>query len=261
MDAERLFIENLPLVERIVAATCRRHRLTREEAEDFGSVVKLKLIADDYATLRQFAGRCSLAGYLATVIQRAYSDHCNHLWGKWRPSAEARRLGPLAVRLDTLLHRDGLTLAEACARAAPEDRAEMERLATRLPSRIRRRIDGEERLAQTPAREASPEAEMIEHEGERTLAGVERALAEALERLAAEDRLLLQLRFYEGVTLASAARALGCDARQLYRRWEALRRELRQALERGGHDALEVAAALRDSSGGGGGGAHLRPSL
>ena len=91
MDAETLFLEKLPLVDRILAVTSRRNRLTKEEAEDFASVVKLKLIANDYEVLRAFAGRCSLAGYLTAVVQRAYIDHCNHLWGKWRPSAEAGR--------------------------------------------------------------------------------------------------------------------------------------------------------------------------
>src|SRR5688572_2526377 len=106
-DSERLLLDNLPLLERILAATCRRYRLSREEAEDFSSVVRLKLIADDYQVLRAYAGRSSLASYLGAVVQRAWLDHCNHLWGKWRPSAEARRLGPLGIRLDTLLHRDG----------------------------------------------------------------------------------------------------------------------------------------------------------
>lgn len=244
MDAERLFLDSLPLIERLVAASCRRQRMTREEAEDFGSALKLKLIANDYEVLRVFAGRSSLAGYLSAVVQRALLDHRNHLWGKWRPSAEAKRLGPLAVRLDTLLNRDGLTLDEACAQAAPEDREEMRRVALRLPHRTRRRMAGEEELDQVVSAETSPEGALVDRERQEVRAQLERALAEAVDHLPAEDRLLLQVRLQEGVSLVSTARALGRDVKQLYRRWETVLHQLRRTLERGGYDAEQVAWAL-----------------
>src|SRR4029453_1116188 len=98
------------------------------EGEGFASAVKLKLIANDYQVLRAFQGRSSLGAYLAAVVQRAWLAPPNQPWGKGGPSAAARRMAPLAVRLDTLLHRDGLTLDEACASAAPEERAELRRL-------------------------------------------------------------------------------------------------------------------------------------
>ncbi len=41
-------------------------------------------------------------------------DYQNHLWGKWHPSAEAKRLGPMAVRLERLRYRDQLSFEEAC---------------------------------------------------------------------------------------------------------------------------------------------------
>lgn len=260
MDAAQLFLENLPLIDRILAATSRRNRLTKEEAEDFASVVKLKLIANDYEVLRAFAGRCTLGGYLTAVIQRAYVDHCNHLWGKWRPCAEARRLGPLAVRLDTLLHRDGLSLDEACALVPAEDRAEMHRLAARLPRRVRRKLEGDVGLEAMPTPEASPEAHLIEHEREAAAKQLQEALAEAVEHLPAEDRLLVKLRLYDGVNLVSAAKAFGDDARHIYRRWENLLRNLRRALEKGGFDAHRVAWALGAESARGGEVGTSRPS-
>jgi RNA polymerase sigma factor (sigma-70 family) len=248
MHAEQTFLRNLPLVETIVAATARRNRLTKEEAEDFASMVKLKLIANDYQVLREFQGRSSLGGYLTAVIQRAYIDHCNHLWGKWRPSAEAKRLGPLAVKLDTLLHRDGLTLDEACAMAAPEDRSEMRRMAARLPARVRRRIDGAEGLERLPSGDESPEDILLAGERAMAATGIETALADAVAQLPSEDRLLLRLRLEDGVSLAAMARSLGDDARQLYRRWENMLRKLRAILEQRGYDAGQVAWALDERS-------------
>jgi RNA polymerase sigma factor (sigma-70 family) len=261
MDAERLLLDHLPLIDRIVAATCRRHRLSAEETEDFGSSLKLKLIANDYEVLRAFEGRCSLAGYLTAVIQRAFVDHRNHLWGRWRPSAEARRLGPLAVRLDTLLHRDGLTLDEACARAAPEERAELARLAARLPVRVRRRVDGEGDLETTPSPEGSPESQLLDKEREEARELLEQALAEAVGQLPDEERLLLQLRLYEGLSLVNIARSLGREVKPLYRRWETMLRHLRVALLRSGCDEQHVALALGQGAGDPGEVSRRRPSI
>src|SRR5687768_15862537 len=207
MDAERVFLDHLALIDRIVAATCRRNRMTPEETEDFGSSLKLKLIADDYEVIRAWEGRCSLGGYLTAVVQRAFIDHRNHLWGRWRPSAEAKRLGSLAVRLDTLLNRDGLTLEEACAGAMPEERAEMERLAARLPVRLRRHVGGDDGLDRTPSPDRSPEALLLERERESARERLEEALAEAVGQLRDEDRLVLQLRLYDGISLVDIARS------------------------------------------------------
>ena len=245
MDFERLFLDNLALVDRIVAATCRRNRLTKEESEDFASVVRLKLIADDYQVLRKFSGRCSsLRGYLIAVVQHAYQDHRNHLWGKWRPSAEARRLGPLAMKLDTMLHRDGLTLDEACALANPGDREEMQRLASKLPPRTKRRMEDTQQLEQLPSSDRSPEARLIDREREVVADELERVLAEAVEGLTPEDRLLLQLRLERRLSLASVAKAYGVESRQLYRRWELLIRQLRTRLEKSGYGPRQVAWIL-----------------
>ena len=248
MDSERLFLDNLALIDRIVAATCRRHRLTAEETEDFGSCLKVKLIANGYEVLRAFEGRCSLAGYLTAVIQRAFIDYRNHLWGRWRPSAEARRLGPLAIQLDTLLNRDGMSLEEACARATPDQRAEMERLAGRLPIRLRRHVDREDTLERAASPDHSPESLLIEKEREAARERLEHALAEAIGQLPEEDRLVIQLRLHDGISLVDISHSLGRDVRQLYRRWETMLRHLRAALERRGCNAQQVALALGEDS-------------
>ena len=247
-DFERLFVDHLPLIDRIIAATCRRNRLTKEESEDFASSVKIKLIDKDYEVLRAWCGKSSLPGYLLTVIQRAYCDHRNHLWGKWRPSAEARRLGPLAMKLDMLLHRDLMTLDEACAMAAPEDRDEMRRLAPLLPPRTKRRWEDVEQIEDLPTDEDSPETLLLERERCEAAAGMERVLHEALGTLSADDRLLVEMRFEHGVKLAGMARAYGIDGRQLYRRWELLAKKLRKVLESNGYDAAQVAWALETRS-------------
>ena len=63
--------------------------------------------------LRRFEGRSSLTTYITVVVQRLFLDRRNRLWGKWRPSAEARRLGPTAVLLERLVSRDGWSAEQA----------------------------------------------------------------------------------------------------------------------------------------------------
>src|SRR5829696_5080480 len=108
---EQLFLDSLDLIERIAVHACRRSRLRPEDKEDFVSLVHEKLLENDYAVIRKFERRenASFATYLNTVIRRLLLDYQNHLWGKWRNSAEAERLGEVAERLEELINRDGFT--------------------------------------------------------------------------------------------------------------------------------------------------------
>jgi RNA polymerase sigma factor (sigma-70 family) len=253
VSPEQIFLAELPRIERVIGATCRRHRLRSEEAEEFASTVRLKLIADDYAVLRKFQGRCALATYLTTVVERVFLDWRNQLWGKWRPSAEARRLGPLAVRVETLLAREGRSLPDVCQilAASPDgaglDRAEVERIADRLPARVRRRREGVEELDRLPSPEARPDQELEAREQEAERRRTEALLAAAIARLPASDRLLVRMRVEDGSTVADIARALGLEARSLYRRLEGIYRTLRHELEAEGLRARTVVALLEDA--------------
>ncbi|HEX2281159.1 MAG TPA: hypothetical protein VHG52_05280, partial [Thermomicrobiales bacterium] len=108
-----MFLEHLHVIDQVVLFIARRHHLSREEADDLASAVKLKIIENDYEALRNFRGDCSLRTYFATIANRHFLDTRIAQWGKWRPSAQARRLGPTAVLLDQLMSRDGLLLDEA----------------------------------------------------------------------------------------------------------------------------------------------------
>ncbi len=71
------------------------------------------MIDDDYAILRKFQNRSTLWTYLAAVIERMSLDFCADKWGRWRPSAMAERLGPVAVVLERLVNRDSHSVDEA----------------------------------------------------------------------------------------------------------------------------------------------------
>ncbi|HEX5757906.1 MAG TPA: sigma-70 family RNA polymerase sigma factor [Thermoanaerobaculia bacterium] len=238
MSYDALFLNHLPQIEAIAAYVCRRYNCGTDEAEEFSAHVKAKLVADDYAILGKFQGKSRFETYLTTVITHLFLDWRNHLWGKWRPSAEAKRLGPVAVKLEEL-ERDGLTFEESCEVLRTNhkvvlSRLELADLAAKLPPRVPRRMEGEDRLEGLAAAEPGPDERALAGELQEQRRRVWVALGKELGRLAAEDRLILKMRYEKDLKVVDIARALHVEAKPLYRRIERLERELRSALERQG---------------------------
>lgn len=249
MTPEEQFLSQLALIDRVIGWVCARRGLRGADAEDFASAVKTRLVENDYDVLGKFQGRSSLKTYLTAVVNRLALDFQVRRFGKWRPSAEARRLGPLALRLEQLLHRDGLTLEEACGVLTSDPRLGATRdalyeLSRRLPARTSRKpvaSPGEPR-----ARDDSASAvEQAERQvlADRTFDAISRALL----GLAAQEQLFLRLHFQSGLTVAEVSRTLGLDQKACYRRLEDMLRRLRRALEAdgiGADEARELLAAL-----------------
>jgi RNA polymerase sigma factor for flagellar operon FliA len=252
VSPDQLYLANVETIEGAIRFVCRRHRLGAPDAEEFAATVRLKLIDDDYAVLRKFQHRSSLRTFLIPVVSRFCLDYRNGQWGKWRPSAEAKRLGGVAVMLEKLLVRDGLTFDEAAEVLRTNhhvcvSETEMEELRRRLPRRALRRFAPEEVLENVAA-PASFDAESGLNREERESFG--RAVAAALEtavgRLEPEERLLVRLRFYDGLKVAEIARLQQVDQKSLYRRIERILGGLRATLRASGLDDGAVAGALRE---------------
>ena len=243
---EALFVSHLGWIERVAGALSRRHGSSREDTEDFTSWTKLKLIEDDYGVFRKFRGESSLTTYLTVVIAMLFRDYRIHRWGRWRPSAAARRHGALAVRLETLVYRDQLRLEQAAEllRTAGQtelpDR-ELARLLAALPTRrpLRPTPAGPEPLAEAPADDRADDlvAEDEAEAGKKVIDGM-------LQRLPAEDRLMLHMRFWEGMTVAEIARGLGLAQKPLYRRMDRALGNLRAYLEESGISRDRVRAVF-----------------
>lgn len=235
MDAEKLFLNHLDLIDQVIRFVCRRHCVGAEGVEDFESFVKLRFVSDDYRILRSFQGRSSLKTYLVTVVHRLFLDYRIAQWGKWRPSAGARRMGEAGISLETLIYRDGHSVDEAVeilrtnqgVRLTEEQLREM---ASRLPVRTSHRMEGEEALQQVAVTARQEEAvEVLDHA--KKLAEAEKALSAAMARLTSEDRLILKMRFEDQFTVAQIAQVLRVEQKPLYRRFEQLLRRLRSKLE------------------------------
>ncbi len=130
-----VLLANLPLIEQIISSICRRKGMNPDEIEEFASIVKLRLVDNDYAIIRAFRERSSFATYIAAVISRSVLDHRNREWGKWRASTEAQRLGEIAVKLERMLHREERSFDDACvailAQHRDVSREELERIVAR----------------------------------------------------------------------------------------------------------------------------------
>ncbi len=249
MTREQLFLSELALIERVISWACMRRCLHGADAEDFASTVKLRFIENDYEILGRFEGRSSLKTYLTAVVNHLYLDFQTQRYGKWRPSAEARRLGPVALRLESLLYRDGLTFDEACGVLqtdfrVTERREALYELSLGVPRRSNRRPrpDGD---VEPPEPRGPSALEQAERQvmAEKTFLALRRALG----RLPAPDRIMLRLLFEQGLSVADVARALGAEQKALYRRRDGLFKKLRRDLEAEGvqcGDAHELLSTL-----------------
>jgi RNA polymerase sigma factor for flagellar operon FliA len=251
MDRHRLFLEHLPQIEAVIACVCRRNHCDAEEAEEFAAEVRAKLIEDACQVLGRFKGKSSFETYLTTVVQRLYLDRRNQRWGKWRPSAEARRLGPVALWLEELA-RDGYGFDESCEILRTKHQVtvsvpELAQLAARLPLRQPRRVEGEERLRTLPCEAPSPEERALAREQRYERQRLYEAVMRALAPFSAEDRLLIKQRFASDVPMKTVAAGLGVEPKRLYRRLERLQKRLRRALEREGIRGEDVTDLLRGS--------------
>lgn len=250
-EAERIFLSALPVMDEVVGLICCRRRCHKDEVEEFVSFVRLRLIENDCAVLRQFGGRSSLRAYLSVVIQRLFLDLRRQRWGVWRPSAEARRLGETAVQLEILVSRDGLPLDEAIEtlqtnNGAQETAAVLRELAARLHTRPRRFDRTPEAAEPSVSAEESVEKVALADERHERARRLRAALHEVLQPIPPEDALALRLRFVEGFTVARVADLLAVPAKPLYRRMERRLADLRHSLSQRGFSAVELPELLGD---------------
>jgi RNA polymerase sigma factor for flagellar operon FliA len=250
MDAEKRYLESLPTIERIAAFVARRGNLNADESAEFVQIVRVKLFEDDYAVIRKFEGRSSFSTYLTTVILRLSHQWRVEQWGKWRPSAEAKRLGDKAVALERLLTRDGFTLDEAVnvltmRTGAQYSVAELEAIYVRLPLRNPRPVlISDEASADAVAVEAEADDRVERGDRERAARQAAKAIDGVLGSIDAEDRLILQMRFWHACKVPDIARTLHIEQKKIYKRLDKLFAVMRRALEAAGIGRHEIGTLL-----------------
>ena len=220
MNVQALYVEHLDVINRISESLCRRNGLRDADAEDFASEVRLKLLQDDYAVLQKFRGTSSTTTFLTVVISNLFRDHRIKEWGKWRPSAEARRRGEAAVLLEIAVYRDGRTFEEACTALEQNGRLsvtreQLRKIMAELPRRPARRVVEEANDEELVA-DDSADGDVLERERAAHAKAATEAVKRAVAGLDPEDRLIVKMRFFEGFTIADVARQLGVAQKPLY---------------------------------------------
>jgi RNA polymerase sigma factor (sigma-70 family) len=251
VQGEALFLASLPVIDDVTGQVCRRHRLSRAEADDFRSDVRLHFIERNYDVLARFEGRSSLPTYVTVVIQRLYLDFRNRQWGKWRPSAEAKRLGPAAMLVERLALRDGWTFEQLSATLrinhgiAMDEELEgfYQRLVARAPGQ---QLVPEDEAGQIEGTGPAPDANVVRAEQDFLVKRVQSALDRARDALDPEERLILKMRFEGAVPVADIARAMHLDQKRLYRTIERLLARLGDSLAAEGISRSDVRALFAE---------------
>jgi RNA polymerase sigma factor (sigma-70 family) len=249
MHPREMFETHLDVIEHAIRRVCHDARIFGPDEEDFASVVKLALLANEGAILGKYEGRSSFGTYITIVIRRLLIDQ-RRAEGRWYASAEAKRRGEAAILLDQLLHRDRNTFAEAAAIVAARHpnvtASELREIAAVLPQRaVRPRlVQIDEQDEHHFAASESAEERVVARDLEERSASINRAMETALASLSAQDRVVLRLRYAKGASIADIARALGLEQRPLYRRVDTLLEQLRRSLREAGFDASSVADVI-----------------
>lgn len=250
---ESLFLENLPVIDHVTTQICRRHRLSAAETEEFRSDVRLHFLERDCDVLKQFEGRSSLPTYLTVVIQRLFLDRRNRLWGKWRPSAEARRLGPTAILLERLVTRDGWSVDQALEIMRTNHGVAIDATLRALGDKVSRKPPSRQFVPQEeaddlPASSLPADVNIVRAEQDFLAKRVQTALDRARQALEPEERLIVKMRFEDGMTVSNIARALHLDQKKLYRTLDGLLSRLGESLIRDGVSRDDVGALFASAA-------------
>lgn len=237
----------------VLAHIVRRHRLTPDEADDFGGEVMVRLLDNDSGILRKHDGKNSLKAYLTVVIQRMLYDYRRKQWGRWRPSAAATRIGPVALRLEELVYKDGHSFSDACRFLRErfgyeESEEQLGDIWAKLPVRVKgtHRPEHLESFVEPPSDDGDPQSEALTTEQTDAISSLYRLLAALREELPDEDALILSLRFERGFSVSKIARALNLPQRSLFRRIRKLLEQLKESMLEAGVTAESVNQLLGD---------------
>jgi DNA-directed RNA polymerase specialized sigma24 family protein len=231
VTVEQLRAQQKSHVERVVQDLARKHYLSSAEVQELRGAVERALERNNYELLRAFEGRSKWETYLTTIVTRQFLQFQTAMWGQWRPTATAIRLGAAAMLLEELVLRDRFPLSDAIDWMRNTHRVD-------LPRHRLLQIAEQLRLSPTPmdragARKTAPGSRL------------RRALREALAVISPEDRLVLELRFRGDQPLTRIASLLKVEVRPLQRRIETAKNVIRESLLAQGINAADVDTLLR----------------
>jgi RNA polymerase sigma factor (sigma-70 family) len=258
-------VDNLPLVRRVVRSVARRYRLSPDDEAELFSDTLFRLLEDNGAVMKAFRAESSLSTYLAVVVTRIWLDRRVRVWGKWRPSRRACRMGKAGVHLERLLVRERLTPGEAIRAlvehprfnvASREARALYDALDVRVRPMEVAMPSGPTAPGPVDCSPGPLDLDDLTSQARRVTEVLRGAIAALDER----DRRLLGLRFRRSASVADIARASGANQKALYRDFERIYDRLKSSLAAGGvrisdvrhllgHAVAQIRTAIPQESG------------
>lgn len=231
---EQLFLSNLKHIEKAAKEAARRHRFRKEDAEDFVASVRSKIFEEGYRVIRMHKGTSTLRTYLTSVVHNYLRDYTDHLWGKWRNSADAIRLGDLATKIEELLCKEEYTEDEAYEilrtnLKAPVSRHQFDEIVAKLPPRVRRRFEGEVALEPVRAKDPTPEDNLLNREKRARLKQIMGIFEELRSTFPKEDQVILKM--CSEFKPRAIASLLELDVSDLYGRIDRLKKAVRKEFE------------------------------
>jgi hypothetical protein len=238
---EQLIQQQRPHIEQVISDLARRNFLAPPEIDEFRAAVIRALERHDFEMLRAFDGRSTWETYLQLVISREFFLFQMDLWGQWRPSAAARRLGAAGVLLEELVIRDRMLVTEAIETMRTRHRVDLPRYRMmQMAERLR--------LTAVPASlSANGPSATLEPLDPR----VQSALRDALAALEPDDRLIAELRFRDAQPLTRIAKMMNMEVRPMQRRLDHIKRAIGASLAAQGivREDVEALLAYADTGG------------
>ena len=239
---------NAAAIPPLVGRVARRQRLRKQDADELLSMTWAHLMKDDYRVLRSYRGTSAIGTYLTVVVARLLLDMRTKQWGKWRPSAAARRQGPDAVRFERLVQRERVAPEQARTMLGQDPGQDPAGgpIVVAAEARPARRWVGLEFLTSEASPEPGPLDRLLDQHRAVAVRRLGQQLAGAVRRLPDADQELIRLRHGRGLRIVEIASRLGIEPRKLYPRLAAIHQRLHHRLTRNGvsrSEVIEVIAA------------------
>lgn len=233
-----LLDEHLDLIRSKLRGISRHSGLPALDAEEFPSWAFVKLMDDDCRILGKWEGRSSFPAFLSVVLRNLLRDYRIHLWGRWRPCVASSQRGQEFVLLERLVVRDRLSIEEALERLRMEHGVSLpaedaEQIAALFRIRPDHRTVSDLVLLETPV-DGHVESRVEEEERARIAKRLSELLVPLLQSLPAEERLILKLHFFDGLSMAKIDPILGRPQRELYGVRDRCLKRLRRSLHESG---------------------------
>ena len=239
--------DHLELVLRSCRSVARRLRIAEQDRADFVSWTVMRLLERGDRVLASYRGESPFESFVMVVIANLGRDYRNLRWGKWAPSALARREGPDAIALEKLIHRDGASPSEAVRILANRDdtmksESELRLLANTLSTRVRKEFAQLDDSIELPSGHRT-DALVLDRERDKRVGRAASRLRSLIDDLPDEDRVLVRMRYFDGLRVSEIAQMLSLPQKPLYRRFEKILMSLRAGLESTDSDLPEWLAA------------------